>query len=197
MLNFRIATVRRLRLPADTIQALALARIAQPDIFLLDAVSSAADCVTFLAAFRAVGPRTKVLLIHADLERACVIDAVEAGAKGCLSNNSSAEDCIKAIRAVNGGDLWLGRRDAALVLEHLLHKLHASSPCKEALTDCLSGREHEIATLIGNGLSNKEIAYQLGISNLTVKTHLKNIFHKLKISRRDQIGAPSIPARKH
>ena len=65
----------------------------------------------------------------------------------------------------------------------------ASAPDGLSDPDALTLREHEIATLIGDGLSNKQIALALGIRNATVKNHVHNILGKLRLTRRSQVGA--------
>jgi DNA-binding NarL/FixJ family response regulator len=186
--NLRADDVEWVGLVADAAQTILFAKTKQADVLLMDAQFLSANVTAFMQALHNASPQTKVLLFHDHLDHADLIDALEAGVKGCLPINSSVEECLKAIRAVHEGDVWLGRRDMALLLEDLIHKLHPGHTEEEALPHTLSAREREIAAQMGNGLSNKEIAQHLGISDLTVKTHLKHIFHKLKISRRHQLG---------
>jgi DNA-binding NarL/FixJ family response regulator len=178
---------------ADAAQTVLFAKAKQADVLLVDARFFLTGATAFMLALHSASPHTKVLLLHDNLDHAALIDAIETGVKGCLPINSPVEDCLKAIRAVHEGDIWLGRRDMAKLLDNLIHKLHPSHANEEDLPHYLSVREREIAAHMSNGLSNKEIAQHLGISDLTVKTHLKHIFHKLKISRRHQLGINPLP----
>lgn len=186
--NLRADDVEWVSAVADAALTILFAKDKQADVLLVDAQVFLTNVTGFMQALHNACPHTKVLLFHDHLNHAELIDALEAGVKGCLPINSSIEDCLKAIRAVHDGDIWLGRRDMAMMLENLIHKLHPCHADEEAVPHCLSTREREIAAHMRNGLSNKEIAQHLGISDLTVKTHLKHIFHKLKISRRHQLG---------
>jgi DNA-binding NarL/FixJ family response regulator len=178
------------------VHALLLAYQQQPDIFLQDYSTFFTEDRAFYLKLHSVSPHTQVLLFYDSLNQAEVLDALEGGARGCLPFTSPPSLYIKAMRAVHGGDIWLSRKDMAMAIETLLHKHHHQTPVDETLPHQLSEREREIARHMGNGLSNKEIAHHLGISHLTVKSHLKHIFHKLKISRRHQLGiAPSSTSR--
>ena len=191
--NLRADDVEWVGVVADESQIILLAKTKQADELLVDARIFFTAPSVFMQELHAASPHTKVLLFHANLDYTHLMNALESGVKGCLPLTSPAEECLKAIRAVHDGDIWLGRRDMALLLEKLIHKPHSSPPDAEALPHCLSAREREVATHIGHGLSNKEIAHHLGISDLTVKTHLKHIFHKLKISHRHQLGIHPLP----
>ncbi len=179
---------------ADLPQALTLARELQPDIFLHQQASLAESPASFFLQLHSVSPHTKVLLFYDSLNHVEILDALAAGVKGCLHYTCTADDCVKSFHAVHAGDIWLGRHVMSMIVDSLIHKLHPSRPGDEVLAHGLSAREREIAAHMRHGLSNKAIAQKLGISDLTVKTHLKHIFHKLKISHRYQLGIAPITA---
>jgi LuxR family transcriptional regulator of csgAB operon len=111
--------------------------------------------------------------------------ALQHGAMGCLTTPSEHEQCLRAIRAVHAGEFWATRKVLGNILTGLLlaPEQHARESDDE-LRDNLSDREYEIVFWMHQCMSNKEIGRKLSISDMTVKTHVHNIFRKLKVSGR-------------
>jgi NarL family two-component system response regulator LiaR len=109
------------------------------------------------------------------------------GAKGCLSKSLSHKDLVKAIRVTYAGEIWARRKVLAETLESLRQKTQEMNLSLSEMQGALTDREQEIVRWVIQGMTNKEIAARLGISDKTVKTHLSNVFSKLKISRRLQL----------
>ena len=113
---------------------------------------------------------------------------LEAGAKGYCSMEMDPVLLTKAVKMVQKGEVWVGRK----VISHLLDTLvslteqqrNRSLPKADPSLDVLTPREKEIVQQIGGGSSNKEIAHQLHVSEKTVKAHLTSIFRKLGVSDR-------------
>lgn len=105
---------------------------------------------------------------------------VTRGVKGVVLDNSSVDLLIKAIKAVDRGEVWF---DKATVKNLLTGMNSIKSESKEVLTK----REKEVVALVGKGYKNKEIAKKLYISEPTVKTHLHRIFQKLEVKNRPQL----------
>ncbi len=103
------------------------------------------------------------------------------------------QDLVKAIRATHAGELWAERKVLSQVVEGLLQRMEGLTP--SALRQTLTEREQEVVKWVIQGMMNKEIAAQLGISEKTVKAHLSNIFGKLKVSRRLQLLLHQIATR--
>ena len=168
----------------DGLETLNQVEALQPDILLLDILMPEVGGLEVLPKIRARCPKTKVLMLTGFLEEELITEAMQNGAKGYLLKGADYKELVKAIRATHAGELWAERKVLTLLLESLFEKvsgLHASrSVSRESLTE----REHEIVGWVIQGMTNKEIAEQLGISDKTVKTHLSNIFSKLKVSRR-------------
>jgi DNA-binding NarL/FixJ family response regulator len=97
---------------------------------------------------------------------------------------------IRAIQVVHQGELWASRRALADVLRQLRVPMGALGA--EESEPALSKREREIVEWMRKGMTNKEIARALGISDMTVKTHAHNIFHKLEVSGRRLLGTVSL-----
>ena len=139
------------------------------------------------ATFRQAQPDIKVIAIAiADVEQE-VFDCAEAGVSGFLSRNASIQDVLTAIHCAVRNELVCSPRIAALLFSRLATK--ASKRSDERDNESLTRREHEIASLITRGLSNKEIARELRIQNATVKNHIHSILGKLRVRRRGQVAA--------
>jgi DNA-binding NarL/FixJ family response regulator len=172
---------------ADGLQALSLTESLQPDILLLDVRMPEVGGLEVLPKIRAKCPMTKVLILSGFPEDELISKALELGAKGYLLKTLTHKDLLRAIHATYAGEIWAERRVLTQILENLRKKvsdLHGPlAETREALTD----REQEVVSWVMQGKRNKEIASQLGISEKTVKTHVSNIFSKLRVSRRLQI----------
>ncbi len=169
----------------DGKQSLIMTEALQPDILLLNVRLPEMNGLDALPKIRAKSPGTKVLILSSYPEDDFIVEALRRGAKGYLSKTLTRADIVKAIRVTHAGELWTERKMLTQTLESLLQKANSVAPQRprEALTD----REREIVKWVIQGMTNKEIAAQLGISDKTVKTHLSNIFGKLKLSRRLQL----------
>jgi DNA-binding NarL/FixJ family response regulator len=115
-------------------------------------------------------------VVTASQDPAETLAAIRAGAKGVVFKRFAVETLVEAVRTVRDGQVWL---PPALQSE-LTARL--AEPDAKALTS----REREIVRLVALGLQNPEIARRLAISDVTVKTHLNNVFHKLEV--RDRVG---------
>ncbi|HWQ68710.1 MAG TPA: response regulator transcription factor [Patescibacteria group bacterium] len=173
---------------ADSNQAISMAEALQPDIMLLAVNIQELSALNALSLIRKKSPRTDVLILSGCPDDEIMNAVLQLGAKGYVSKMLSHKDLVKAIQVVHAGEIWAGRKVLAGVLESLRQKTHEMNrsflEAQEALTD----REQEIVGWVIQGMTNKEIAARLEISDKTVKTHLSNIFSKLKINRRLQLA---------
>jgi len=112
---------------------------------------------------------------------------LRCGGAGCLARTCTAPDLIRAVLAVHRGELWASRKVLADVLQ-LMRITVPAGPSDEPHAG-LSRREREIVGWMRQGMTNKQIGRVLGISDMTVKTHAHNIFHKLEVSGRRVLGA--------
>jgi len=173
-----------LRRSAELLQVV---RELQPDILLLDCGAHDQHQRSLLETIRTTAAHTKVILFFDCDAQDAIIDALEHGVRGCLLKTCSPECCLRAIRAVDGGDMWAGRKALAQLLDSLMAQVRAAQePAVERIPG-LTLRELEVVVRIKGGMTNKEVARQLGISETTVKTHLQHVFHKLHISRRVEL----------
>jgi DNA-binding NarL/FixJ family response regulator len=135
------------------------------------------------------GARPWVILFRAAADEAGAVRALEAGARGILLESASAGDLIKAIRVVHEGQIWASKTVIARIVEELATRAGAVPTAERLVAQRLSRREHEIVRQTAGGLSNQEVAAQLGISEATVKAHLTHVFAKLGVRDRAQLTA--------
>ena len=179
----------------DGFKALSLTESLQPDILLLDVRMPELGGLEVLPKIRATCPMTKVLILSGFPEDEFIASALELGAKGFLLKTLTHKDLLKAIHATYAGELWAERKVLAAVFETMLYRLKGPSLRRPDPRQPLTEREQEIVEHVIQGMTNKEVATQLGISDATVKTHMTNIFSKLKISRRLQLLLRQIVSR--
>ncbi len=162
-------------------QLLACAHVQQPDLLLLDGDR---DYIALLTAMRLVSPAARPIIFYDVCSHREVIEAIAYGAKGCLQKTSNPAEWEKAIRLVHQGHIWLTRQLLEEALDWLLHNHHDQPFLLESKPKRLTAREWEVVHWVSRGMTNKEIARQLDISDTTVKTHLQHVFKKLEIRRR-------------
>jgi len=166
---------------ADGIETVAQARALRPDVILMDLVMPHMDGIeaTRRIAAERLGVRILVLTSFAADDK--VFPAIKAGALGYIMKDSGPDELVQAIRQVHRGQPSLAPAIALKVLHELSH------PPQQPLTpDPLTGREMEVLRLLAQGKSNREIADQLVIVELTVRTHVSNILGKLHLASRTQ-----------
>ncbi|MBI4786328.1 MAG: response regulator transcription factor [Chloroflexi bacterium] len=161
----------------------AMARVAQlrPDVVLMDLVMPEMDGVTATREIRARHPEVKVLALTSFVNDTQIAPVLQAGAAGYLLKDLSAGELMQAIRAAYRGETPL----APAVAKKLVEGIAAPRAEPDALAQ-LTEREREVLALLGRGLSNKEIAAQLSISEKTAKFHVSGILGKLRLADRTQ-----------
>jgi DNA-binding NarL/FixJ family response regulator len=178
----------------DNLQVLSRLEALQPDILLLDVRMPKMSGLEVLANIRAKSPRTKILILADLFEEEFIARALQHGARGCVLKTARPMELIRAICTTHSGELWAPRKLLTQLLEHLRQRLDELQGPLSVMSETLSEREREVASWAVRGMTNNEIAVQLGISAKTVKTHLQNAFRKLKVSRRGQLLRVPIPA---
>jgi DNA-binding NarL/FixJ family response regulator len=171
----------------DARQALHLAETLQPDILLLDVMMPDNKGFEILPMVRERSPRTKAVMYSGWSDDSLVRGALERGARGYLLKTADHQELLKAIRVVHAGDIWAGRKIIAQVVEWLVQKAAESAGPRSRPGLVLTRREQEVVRWVAHGLTNKEVARKLGVSDKTVKTHLGNIYSKLNVNRRSQL----------
>jgi DNA-binding NarL/FixJ family response regulator len=169
---------------ADGVEAVERASSERPDIVLMDLRMPRLEGADATRQILAALPETRVLVLTTYADDKFLFPALQAGARGYLTKDATAEEIEQAIRALVAGKTHLDpavqRRLVTAVLEQApLTPAGEPPPASEpSLPDELTPREVEVLKLIAAGLSNNEIADELVLSNATVKTHINRIFYK-------------------
>lgn len=135
---------------------------------------------------RSAHPTTRVVLLMDTSKRSAVVEAFRSGALGVFSRTESLKTLAKCIGVVHQGQVWANSTE----LRYLLEALHESAPMR--LEDAsgvaiLSKREQDVVRCVAEGLSNREIANRLSLTEHTVKNYLFRIFDKLGVSSRVEV----------
>ena len=168
--------------------AVTLARSLTPDIVLMDIRMPGTDGLAPTGLITDMSDEFKVMILTTfDLDE-YVFEAVRSGASGFLLKRTRPEDLLAGIRTVASGDALL----SPSVTRRLMDEFARTSPARardphDSKLDSLTAREQQVLVHIGQGMSNREIARQLYVSESTVKTHVKRILMKLGL--RDRVHA--------
>ena len=149
----------------------------EPDVVLMDLEMPVLDGIEATRRIRAAQPDVAVVVLTSFSDRERILSALDAGAAGYLLKDAEPEAIARAIEAAARGEAPLDPKAARA----LLSARRAASPA-----DGLSGREREVLAMVAEGLPNKLIAYRLGISEKTVKTHLTSVFRQIGVTDRTQ-----------
>jgi DNA-binding NarL/FixJ family response regulator len=166
---------------ADADGAVTAARSLHPDVVLLDLVMPAGGGLAALPGLLALEPAPRVLVLTSFGADDQALAAVRAGAAGWLGKDVPPPELEAAIRTVHRGGSVLDPAVATRVLSEVAHPSG-----NDAGLDQLTKREREVLALLGEGLTNKELAARLYVAEKTVKTHVSAVLSKLHLADRTQ-----------
>lgn len=167
-------------------EAVELARRFQPDIVLMDLAMPELDGLEATRRIRAEVPKTKVVVLTASNEDSDLFEAIKAGADGYLLKDLQADRFFTLLEGVVRGEPALTPSLARKVLQEFAHPKLAAR--KNDDPDALTERETEVLELMVQGVtSNRALAQKLGVSENTVKFHVRNILDKLHLHNRAQV----------
>jgi DNA-binding NarL/FixJ family response regulator len=164
-------------------EAVALSKQLRPDVAVLDVHMPGMDGLRATREILADSFHTEILILTLDECGEVVQAATEAGARGIVMKSDAARDLVVAVAALARHEPFYTAKASQIIMQNLARPLGASSPDPAALTR----REREVAVLVAEGRSNKEIATALGISAKTVESHRRNIMHKLGLKSAAQL----------
>ncbi len=163
-----------------------LAAQLQPNVVLLDVLMPGLDGIDACRQIKSANPDIRVLMLTSHTAAQAVEAAVLAGASGYLVQNGGRDELLGSVRAVAQGESLLSPSVAAEVLARFTVLARKE---RERENDLLSGREKEVLALVARGLTNRQIAAELVLSENTARNHLSHILDKLGLSRRAQVAA--------
>lgn len=158
------------------------ARELSPDVILLDIRMPDESGLEILSRMRTAGIQTPVIMVTTSRDEADIMAALRCGAQGYLLKDMEPEDLIAALYAIMQGEAVIAP-ELAPVLARIVQGNSVKRPKRDRLDD-LTPREREILHHLAEGQSNKAIARDLGISDGTVKLHVKSVLRKLNVSSR-------------
>ncbi|WP_026929699.1 response regulator [Glycomyces tenuis] len=170
---------------ADGVEAVEQARLLRPEVVVMDVRMPRKDGIAAAAELRGVAD---VLVLTSYGDDANVFDALRAGASGFLLKDADAETLVDAVRVVARGDGLI----SPAVTRNLIAEFSRARPAYAPIPvdgdglASLTPRETEVLSLIGEGLSNAEIAAELGMAEATVKSHVTRLLAKLGLTSRVQ-----------
>jgi NarL family two-component system response regulator LiaR len=165
----------------DGAEALVQTEALQPDVILMDLVMPNVDGIEATQQVTTRQPGVRVLVLTSFVADDKVFPAIKAGALGYILKDAGPDDLVRAIRQVHRGEPTLEPEIARKVLFEL-----AQPPKQPPTPDPLTGRELDVLRLIAQGKSNREIAEELVLAEMTVRTHVSNILGKLHLASRTQ-----------
>ncbi|MEV5147231.1 response regulator transcription factor [Streptomyces sp. NPDC052727] len=157
-----------------------------PDVVLMDLRMPRCDGVEATRRIRAQYPGTQVVVLTTYADDDSLFPALKAGARGYLTKDAGGDEIVRAVHSVLSGDAGLSPSVQRRLLERLSQAEPMPVPAAGEVPDGLTTRETEVLVLIGEGLSNQEIAHRLHVSTATVKTHINNLFAKTGLKDRAQ-----------
>jgi NarL family two-component system response regulator LiaR len=163
---------------ADGAEAVAQTLAQRPDLVLMDLVMPGVDGVQAIATIKRDAPATRVLALTTFADAELVLGAVQAGADGYLLKDVGVPELARAIRSVHAGQPYLHPE----ATRHLIQATARPEPASVHLTQ----REQAVLTRVARGLTNRQIADELAISEKTVSVHVSNLLGKLGLTSRTQ-----------
>ena len=158
----------------------------RPDLILMDVRMEGMSGIEACRVIKSAHPQVNVLMLTSFGEDEAVMSSIMAGASGYLLKNVRRADLIRSIRAVAQGHNLLDPSVTGKVMDRLV-RLAARE--EERVVEAISEREREVLALVAKGLTNREIAERLVISENTARNHVSRILDKLGLSRRSEAAS--------
>jgi DNA-binding NarL/FixJ family response regulator len=172
----------------NTTEALALMCDLRPRIVLLDSGLADLDSLSALRAAPGGSPQARFIVMQVLPMQQEIVEFIRAGVSGFIAKDATLAEFITTIHTVAAGGSALPPHYASTLFSRIADQALSRAP--QAMADAvrMTNREREVMELIGEGLSNKEIAQRLAISVQTVKSHVHNILEKFALRSRLQLA---------
>lgn len=168
-------------------EAVELAARLEPAVVLMDVRLPDRSGVEACREIRGANPAVKVVMLTSHADEEAVFNAIMAGASGYVLKQISGQEVIRAIEAVAAGRSLLDPEVTRKVMD-MMARFGGQAPANRP-TAALSPQEEKVLALVADGLTNKEIARSLGLSDKTVKNYISHVLEKLNLSRRAEAAA--------
>ena len=166
----------------DGEEAVKFASELKPNVAVMDIVMPKINGIEATKKIKEIAPDTAILILTAYDDDEYVLGLLDAGAAGYLLKSARGRDLVGAIRAIRSGESVLHPK----IIAKLLKRATIAPAGEHKASELLSERESEVLKLVTSGMSNKEIAENLFLSQRTIKAHLTNIFNKLNVASRSE-----------
>lgn len=173
-------------------QGIEMAVEEKPDVILMDIGMPILDGIQATKKLKSQQNQSKVIMLTSHESEQDVFDAFTAGANSYCMKDIEPEMLATVIRSTHNGASWLDPRIAKIVLQNFGKPQQEASQPKQDDDASLTDREIDVLQLIARGYSNSQISKELCISMNTVKTHIRNIFHKLEVEDRTQAAMKAV-----
>ncbi|MFF4261143.1 response regulator [Streptomyces virginiae] len=177
-------------------QALDRGPALRPDVAVLDVRLPDSDGITVCRELRSRMPGLACLMLTSFDDEDALLDAIMAGAAGYVLKQIKGSDLVSAVRTVATGQSMLDPATTARLM-HSLRDPEAAKEPQDARLAALSERERAVLELIGDGLTNRQIAKRLYLSEKTVKNHISRLLGKLGVERRVQAAVIAAQVHEH
>jgi DNA-binding NarL/FixJ family response regulator len=172
----------------DGLDAVSEARRLKPDVVLMDIDMPGLNGIEATRRIVSEMPNVRVVMLTVSQEDSNLLEALRAGAKGYLLKSLGSDEFLDLLRGLERGDPPIPSAMTARLISYVANQSGQS----ESRSDNLTERETELIALLGLGLPNKAIAERLGVSENTVKYHIKNVLQKLHFSNRAEAAAYAV-----
>jgi two-component system NarL family response regulator len=176
-------------------EAVAVAVAVAPDLVLMDVRMPGGSGLAATARIRSARPETAIVILTVSEDEDDLFEAIKAGAQGYLLKNLEAPQLRSMLEAVERGEAAITPATAGRIIDEFVRRERAGGVDASRRTsdpDRLTERELDVLGHVTRGLRNKEIAAHLGISENTVKYHLRNILEKLHAGSRAELAARAV-----
>ncbi|MEK7268776.1 MAG: response regulator transcription factor [Nitrospirota bacterium] len=170
----------------DGQEAVEKARTLEPDVILMDVSMPRMGGVEATRLIKREFPHIGIVALTMYEEQQYIFDLVRAGATGYLLKDTESAQIVEAIRAISRGESLIHPSVASKILAEFSLLAQKKGKKPSWVEHDLTEREITVLRLVADGKTNKEIANSLGLSEKTVKNHVRNIFHKLQVYDRTQ-----------
>ena len=166
----------------DGEEAVKLASELRPKVVVMDIVMPKVNGIEATRKIKEIAPDTAILILTAYDDEEYVLGLLDAGAAGYLLKSARGRDLVGAIRAIRAGESVLHPN----IIARLLKRATLAPVRDKKARVLLSERESEVLRLVALGMSNREVAEELSLSQRTVKAHLTSVFNKLSVASRSE-----------